>query len=86
MNETGIADRSFKELVSAGSAECTISELACRSGEVRVIIKSDAFTDDLVEKDSSTGQDDKSKESSFTLRTSLTKFHSFGRCSWTNVC
>lgn len=100
MKGPGIADRSFNELVSAGSAgkllrlthhqvnsslDCTISELACGSGEGRVVIKSDAFTD-LDEKDASTGQEVQSRDSSVTLRTSLSEFHSFGEQESTNPC
>ena len=67
------------------SLDCTISELACGSGEGRVVIKSDAFTD-LDEKDASTGQEDKSRDTSVTLRTSLNEFHSFGEQECTNPC
>ena len=101
MNGPGTADRSFNELVSAGSAgkllslthhqvnsslDCTISELACGSGEGRVIIKSDAFTDDLDEKDASRGQEHESRDSSVTLRTSLNEFNSFGEQEFTHPC
>ena len=107
MNESEIANRSFNELVSAGSAgnfnakshpnikfcnilECTISELACGSGEGRVIIKSDAFND-LDEKDASNAtncaeQEDMVRDSSVTLRTSMTEFKTFGDEEMANPC
>jgi len=90
MNESGIANRSFNELVSAGSAECTISELACGSGEGRVIIKSDAFND-LDEKDASNAtncaeQEDLVRDSSVTLRASMTEFKTFGDEEMANPC
>ena len=110
MNGSGITDRSFNELVSAGSAgkiiiklilssnelcssilECTISELACGSGEGRVIIKADVFNDVLVEKNGSIAsnskeQEDTAKDSSVAFRTSLKEFKNFGEEEFTNPC